>query len=156
MRTEKSLKKSLNIKVFLLYFKFYRIFFSKNSHINFFNLYLTILNSFFGNYQKILLDSKIFLKKSGVVRSSTRLGGDVLSIRKNLKFSNIDEYSAIQKSFTSTNIEIFSKKKERVVKAGYVVQRNKFHNYFSIIRLLDMYVVKSLFVKLFKLNYIFF
>lgn len=152
MRTGKSLKKSLNIKVFLLYFKFYRIFFLKNSHINLFNLYLTILNFFFGNYQKVLFNSKYFLKKSGVFQSSTRLGGDVLSIRKNLKFSNTDEYLAVQESFISTNIETFLKKREGVVKFGYIIQRNKFYNHVSTLRFLDVYTVRNFFVKMFKLN----
>jgi hypothetical protein len=156
MRIEKSLKKSLNIKVFLLYFKFYKIFFSKNSHINFFNLYLTILNSFFRNYQRLLLSSKDFLKNSGVVQSSIRVGGDVLSIRKNLKFSNIDEYVTVQKSFTSTNIEIFSKKREGLNRSGYVGQKDNLYTHLSLPKLFDVYVIQSSFIKLLKLNHIFF
>jgi len=156
MRIEKSLKKNLNIKVFLLYFKFYRIFFSKNSYINFLNLYKIIFVSFFKNYQKVVNNFKAFLLNSGVIYNSLRLGGDVLSIKKNLKFSNVDEYSTVNKSLSITNIKIFSRKYPSNLRQLQSKGEGKFYSKFLTTYSVSNYVLQGFLVKILKAYYIFF
>jgi len=99
------LRKTLSIKLYSIFFKFYKIIFNKYVFINtynflkiVFNLFINNFNCSFNYYQSLLLSYSNFFQFLGIKLN-------LLGVRNTLKFYNIDNYLTLKRSLKFTKFK---------------------------------------------------